>query len=673
MTCVTQLQALIMKKILSNLNAAQRDAVTFGIGNKFHRLPPPLLILAGAGTGKTSVLAHRVAYLVANGIDPSRILTLVFGNNAAKQMRDRTQVILREAGLHSKGNLEWAGTFHGVGARIVREYARQVGLRKNFTIIDPSDAVGLLKRVAQELPLRIRKQLPNLAVCLKIYSRKAARCCKLSVVLARHFPALVGKRAVLRTLLKGYEDAKLASNIVDFDDLLRLWLVLLRDQKIGRKIRRRFDHVLVDEFQDTNGLQDEILRALKPDGRGLTVVGDDAQSIYSFRGAEISNILDFAGTSKSAVKVIKLEQNYRSRRPILDLCNAVMARPEDDLSKTLWSKRKGKQKPQLRRILDGRAQAQHVADGIEQARARGVPLREQAVLFRNADHSAELEVELIRRGIPFIKRGGPKFLEQAHIKDVLGVLKWLENPRDRLSALRVLDLLPGVGQVAANAIFGQIDGRLTPSRLKRVSVPTSATPLWNDLRRLLGRRKMLKWPNDLDMACSGLLTRSGCKAHGADFVTLQTIASQFKSRREFLVGSVLDLAEIALGEGGDDRLTLSIVHSAKGLEWERVTILSAVDGHFPSMRAKDRSGAEEERRVFYVALSRAKDDLEILVPSRIHVPKGAGKHHEVYLSLKTTPFIAALDARKYLKLAEQYTAPPCRHGRQVRKAEKQYL
>jgi DNA helicase-2/ATP-dependent DNA helicase PcrA len=655
------------KTIISGLNAEQRAAVMFGIGNKCKRSPRPLLILAGAGTGKTRVLAHRVVYLVANGIDPNHILMLVFGNNAAKQMRDRTKMILQEAELDGRGDLNWAGTFHGIGARLIRDHSHQVGLRPNFTILDRSDAESLLQQVTHELPPQIRKRLPKMADCLKIYSRKAGCCCKLSVVLARHFPALVGKQAAVQTLFKAYRQAKLASNVADFDDLLRLWLVLLRDKNVGPKIRRRFDHVLVDEFQDTNGLQNEILRALKPDGRGLTVVGDDAQSIYSFRGAEVRNILHFARKFEAATKVIKLEQNYRSSQPILDLCNTVMARPGDDLSKTLWSKRKGKRKPQLRRFLDGRAQTQHVVAGIEKARKSGVPLREQAVLIRNAAHSAELEVELIRRGIPFIKRGGPKFLEQAHIKDVLGVLKWLENPRDRLSAFRVLDLLPGVGLVAANAILGQIDGRLTPSRLKRVSVPTSATPLWNDLRRLLGRRKMLKWPNDLDMACSGLLTRSGCKAHGADFETLQTIASQFKSRREFLAGSVLDLAEIALGEGGDDRLTLSTVHSAKGLEWERVTILSAVDGHFPSMRAKDRSGAEEERRVFYVALSRAKDDLEILVPSRIHVPKGAGKHHEIYLSLKTTPFIAALDARKYLKLAEQYTASPCRHGRQVRK------
>lgn len=628
------------KNILSGLNAAQRAAVTFGVGNKFEKLPRPLLILAGAGTGKTKTLAHRVAYLVANGGDPNRILLLVFGSNAAKQMQRRTRTILHEAGLKSKGDLDWAGTFRGVGASLIREYAAHVGLRRNFTILDRSDAEGLLQQAAQELNPKARKQLPRMAVCLKIYSRKVSSCCKLSVVLAQYFPDLPDKLHGLRRLFKAYRQAKLASNVVDFDDLLDLWLVLLRNRTVGRKILRRFDYVLVDEFQDTNRLQAEILRALKPDGRGLTVVGDDAQSIYSFRGADVRDIRDFPDSFRPAAQVIKLEQNYRSNQPILDLCNAVMAISKDGLGKTLWSRRKGKRKPLLLRFPDGAAQARHVAAGIEAARDCCLPLSEQAVLFRNADHSAELEVQLNRCGIPFVKRGGPKFLEQRHIKDVLSILKWLENPRDRIAAIRVLGLLPGLGLVGARAICDRLGGRLTPERLGKVVIPGLAKTSWRGLASLLSRRRNMKWPLDLGKACRWYLSVPSGKSQNCDLAALQAIASQFGSRRTFLTESVLDVSDSG-PDDGVDRVVLSTVHSAKGLEWKRVTVISAVDGHFPSAHAKDRSAVEEERRAFYVALSRAKDNLEILIPSRVVSGKRPNIFREVHVSLRVTPFIAS--------------------------------
>jgi DNA helicase-2/ATP-dependent DNA helicase PcrA len=630
---------IMIRNIVSGLNVEQRAAVKFGVGNKLYKLPRPLLILAGAGTGKTKTLAHRVAYLVAKGVNPNRILLLVFGSSAATQMRDRTQTILREAGLKGKGDLDWAGTFHSVGARLVGEFASHVGLRPNFTILNRSDAEGMIKQLAHQLPPHIRKQLPNVADCLKIYSRKVGSCCTLSVLLAQDFPDLLARQHGLQKLFKAYRQAKLTSNVADFDDLLRLWLVLLRDQKIGPRIRRRFEHVLVDEFQDTNRLQAEILRGVKPDGRGLTVVGDDAQSIYSFRGADVQNIRDFGGSFDCASEIIKLEQNYRSNQPILDLCNAVMAGSGDDLGKALWTKRKGKRKPQLRKLLDGYAQAQYVADGIEEAKARGVPFREQAVLFRVADHSAELEVELNERGIPFVKRGGPKFLEQKHVKDVLSILKWMENPRDRIAAVRALGLLPGIGAGKAEPMLDQLGGWLTLKRLGNVAVPTSAQKPWNALSKLLSRRGRLCWPRDLSKVCRWYETVSGGKFERSDLITLRTAASQFGSRREFLTVSVLDAPVAEHGDSDVDRVVLSTVHSAKGLEWECVTIISAVDGYFPSARAEDGPAIEEERRVFYVALSRAKDRLEILAPLRAFAGRCPKGFRQIHVSLKATPFI----------------------------------
>ena len=368
---------------------------------------------------------------------------------------------------------------------------------------------------------------------------------------------------------------------------------MLQDKRIAREISSKFDHVLVDEYQDTNYLQGRILLGLKPDGRGVTVVGDDAQSIYSFRGATVRNILDFPQQFTRKARVIKLERNYRSTQPILDACNAVINNASEGFKKNLWSRRKEGPKPRLTTVADESAQARYVVDRILREREAGVPLNEQAVLFRASHHSALLELELTRRNIPFRKYGGIKFLEAAHIRDVLSVLRWRENPKDQIAAFRVLKLLPGIGPATAAQMVETLDGRPpVAAAIAALRIPKAAVAAWSAFARLMKRlhKASQRWPNEFQLVSNWYaphLQRLYDDAHAraADIGQLGQIASSFRSRRHFLTELTLDPPDSTAGKiqprKDENPLVLSTIHSAKGLEWRNVYVLNVIEGCIP--------------------------------------------------------------------------------------------
>ncbi|HXQ40243.1 MAG TPA: ATP-dependent helicase, partial [Candidatus Udaeobacter sp.] len=428
------LDAMDNQSHLASLNAAQRDAVVHGIGEA---APPPLLIVAGAGSGKTNTLAHRVAHLILCGADPGRILLLTFSRRAAAEMKRRVERIcaaaLRDSKAGGSAAAPWSGTFHSVGARLLRQHASSIGLDPSFTIADREDAGDLMNMIRDELGLSGKKsRFPKKQTCLAIYSLAVNLQASLGEVLERAFPWCEAWEQELKQLFRTYVDAKQRQNLLDYDDLLLYWAEMMRTEELAARVGERFDHVLVDEYQDTNALQAGILLGLKPRGDGLTVVGDDAQAIYSFRAATVRNILDFPGLFEPPARIVTLEQNYRSTQPILAASNVVIEQAKERFTKNLFGERRSQQKPRLVSVQDDQAQASYVSDRILAAREAGVPLKEQAVLFRASHHSGVLEIELARRDIPFVKFGGLRFLEASHVKDLICLLRWAENPRDRV-------------------------------------------------------------------------------------------------------------------------------------------------------------------------------------------------------------------------------------------------
>src|SRR5277367_2515941 len=452
-----------MMKVKANafdaLNPAQRRAATFGtVAPEKGVSAGPLLILAGAGTGKTNTLAHRAAHLVLNGTDPARILMLTFTRRASQEMIKRTQHIVAEvmsdrgkAGDRSvTSRLIWAGTFHSVGGRILRLYAKHLGLDPNFTVMDRSDAADLMDVVRHELGFSGKeKRFPRKDVCLAIYSYRVNTRLPLKQTVEEQFPWCKEWEADLTRLYREYVARKQRIRALDFDDLLLYWHVMMQTPALAQSLSKNFDHVLVDEYQDTSTLQGDVIHALKPDGKGVTVVGDDAQAIYSFRAAAVENILGFADRYKPKADMVVLAQNYRSAQPILDSANALMAEGARQHRKTLLGLRQSTQKPFYVSMDDAQAQAEYIAGKILQTREIGGSLKRHAVLFRSSHHSDVLEVELTKRNIPFVKYGGLKFLEAAHVKDMMSVLRWTDNPRNSVAGFRVLKLLPGIGPAQA--------------------------------------------------------------------------------------------------------------------------------------------------------------------------------------------------------------------------------
>ncbi|RWI12587.1 ATP-dependent helicase [Mesorhizobium sp.] len=640
---------------LAKLNAEQCLAVEHGDG----AVAGPLLVIAGAGSGKTSTLAHRVAHLIVRGADPRRILLMTFSRRAASEMARRVEriageVLGRDASIITDA-LSWAGTFHGIGARLLRDYALEIGLDPAFTIHDREDSADLMNLARHELGFsKTEDRFPTKGTCLAIYSRAVNAQAPLGEILGSVFPWCAGWAEQLKALFARYVEAKQAQNVLDYDDLLLYWAQMAGEPEISAHLGGRFDHVLVDEYQDTNRLQAAILTALKPDGSGLTVVGDDAQSIYSFRAAEVRNILDFPKQFAQPAEIVMLERNYRSTETILAAANAVIGEASERFTKNLWSERRSTEKPKLVIVRDEAEQASYVCQAILTEREAGTALKAQAVLFRASHHSGPLEIELTRRNIPFVKFGGLKFLDAAHVKDVLAVLRFAENPRDRVAGFRVLQLLPGIGPSAASQIVDTMATSLDEAMgLARYRPPQRAADDWPGFVALFSqlRTGSGKWPVDLEQVrlwYEPHLERihEDATTRRADILQLEQIASGYASRERFLTELTLDPPDATSDEAGpphrdEDYLILSTIHSAKGQEWKNVFVLNTVDGCIPiDLAVGSKEDIDEERRLLYVAMTRAKDGLHLVMPQRffVHGQAARGDRH-VYAS--RTRFIPA--------------------------------
>jgi DNA helicase-2/ATP-dependent DNA helicase PcrA len=634
----------VAKEKPEELNSAQKRAVTYGrpLPDKKGVEAGPLLIIAGAGTGKTQTLAHRAAHLAMSGVDPSRMLLLTFTRRAAQEMRRRARDVIRLASNDMLGGpaqqfaqrLTWAGTFHAMGNRLLRHYAKHINLDPAFTVLDRADAADLVDSIRQQLGYDQKTQrFPRKDTCLAIYSHRINTQKPLNETLAEQFPWCVEWEQDLAKLFRAYVTRKQELCLLDYDDLLLYWHLMMQESRIAEHISRHFDHILVDEYQDTNLLQAQILYALKPTGAGLTVVGDDAQAIYSFRAGLIDNILSFPDRFNPRAEVVTLGQNYRSTQDILSCANTLMAEAPRQFRKHLISGRGDGVKPRLVTTDDLAAQAEFVCSEVLRRREMQTSLRSQAVLFRNAGHSDLLEVELMKHKIPFVKYGGLKFLDSAHVKDVLGILRWLDNPRNELAAFRTLQLLPGFGPaIARKALEHFIAAKNQFGALKDFTAPVESRLLWPKFVEMMASLAdpAKPWPGQVRTV------REWYKPHFerlyehhhtriGDIDQLELLSSQQPSRERFLTELTLDppqatsdLAGQATGD--EDFLVLSTVHSAKGMEWKTVYLLNVVDGSFPSEFATHRADLiEEERRLLYVAITRAQDALYMVAPLKFPV------------------------------------------------------
>ena len=633
---------------MQKLNPAQRAAATHGGRDPEDARAAfragPLLIIAGAGTGKTNTLAHRVAHLVLEGVAPERILLLTFTRRAAQEMTRRARHIVADA-LHAKQaargaaapsavKLPWSGTFHSIGNRLIRQHYASLGLSEQFSVLDRGDAADQMDVVRHERGLsKQEKRFPRKDTCLAIYSHRVNSGCALGETLARAFPWCAEWEAELNGLFLAYVERKLENQALDYDDLLLYWHAMMEDAALAAAIGARFDHILVDEYQDTNALQAGIVRALRPDGEGVAVVGDDAQAIYSFRAATVENILGFPAQYAPPATVIALEENYRSTQAVLDAANSLIAEGARQYRKSLRARRGAGTKPRYVSVADDRAQAEYVVREVLEARERGVLLRRQAVLFRSSHHSDLLELELVRRNIPYVKYGGLKFLEAAHVKDLLAVLRWADNPRNRVAGFRSLQLLPGLGPATAERCVTHFEaGGRSWRALAGFSAPQVEPGQWADFAALMQALAIPEgaWQGQIGRVrewYEPILEQryEAARVRAGDLVQLERIAQQHATREQFLTELALDPPQASGDLAGtpyldEDYLVLSTIHSAKGQEWDAVHVLNVADGNFPSEFSTGRDDLiEEERRLLYVAMTRAKTDLHLIAPLRYYV------------------------------------------------------
>ena len=615
------------------LNVEQRAAVRHPGG--------PLLILAGAGTGKTTTLCARVAWLVAEGVAPERILLLTFTRRASREMLQRARALVAMPN-GARGVL--GGTFHSVAHHFVRRHAAALGLPVGFGVLDAGDAADLLDLVREEHGHAERgRRFPKKSTLLDIYSRTVNAQRPLSGVLADSFPWCEEHRDDIASLFKAYTARKRALGVIDLDDLLLYWRGLATDEVVGAQIEAQFDHVLIDEYQDVNGLQADIVRHLRQECRDLTAVGDDFQAIYGWRAASARHILDFPDHFPDAT-VVTLESNYRSTQPILDIANALSAQVERAFPKQLRTDREGGVAPELVFCRDESAQASEIADRVLEARERGMDLRQQAALMRTSHDSALLELELSRRQIPFVKYGGLRYLEAAHVKDLIALFRLADNPVDEISWFRVLQLLEGVGPATARRVLDVLvtadgDG-LAAWPLAREKLPADARPLADGvIRALRGARRETAAGVRAELLSQSLTPLIKARyPDGAlrlqDLDQLVAAAREASGLGHFISELVIDPPTSSSDLAGpphldEDYLVLSTIHSAKGLEWHAVHVLALYDGNFPAcMAAGSTETIDEERRLLYVAMTRARRQLHLYVPVRYyHRPHGLDDAH----------------------------------------------
>jgi DNA helicase-2/ATP-dependent DNA helicase PcrA len=606
----------------AELNPAQLQAVTAGRG--------PHLVIAGAGSGKTRVITYRVAYLIDQGTNPSRILLVTFTNKAAREMLRRVTEVTR-----GDSTQVWGGTFHHIGNMILRRHATLVGLTNSYTILDREDAKELLQVCVTDLGISVTKhRFPKGDVLQDILSTAINAERSVAHVLEDRYPFFTLFEAEILAIGRRYRERKFKDNLVDYDDLLSLWLRLLKEHpEVLDSYRQRFLHVLCDEYQDTNAIQGEILDLLASHHGNLMVVGDDAQSIFAFRGANYANILRFTERYPDA-QVHKLETNYRSTPEVLDLANASILHNIDQYHKTLHAVRPSGPKPALTSLTDEEEQAAFVAQRVLELRDEAIPLNDMAVLYRAHFQSIQLQLELTRRGIPFDIRSGLRFYEQAHVKDVVAYLRIVVNPKDELAWKRAVKLHPGIGNATAEQIWQAVagqSGQLDLEALKALSphLGSRARRGFQEFLTLLIRLFALpQAPAEMiDTVLDGayreyLKTRyPNWASRLEDLQQLAIFALRYPSLEAFLtelsLTGVITGEDVVWDEPRDELFILSTIHQAKGLEWGVVFLIWLVDGWFPSAAGlREEGGLEEERRLFYVATTRAKEHLYLCHPQR---------------------------------------------------------
>lgn len=614
---------------LDDLNDAQRAAATAPDG--------PILVVAGAGTGKTKTLTSRVAYLLAQGVPPTEILLMTFTNKAAHEMLHRVELL-----VHTDIKGLWGGTFHHVGNLVLRRYAALLGYSNDYTILDREDSKSLIELAVKDLEIdTTERRFPKGDVLQDVISFASNTGKSVEDIVSDKYPSFEPLVPEIQQVAARYAEKKRERFAFDYDDLLTEWLRLMNEHaEVHASLAGRFRYLLVDEYQDTNKVQADLVDRLAEVHRNLMVVGDDAQSIYSFRGANFGNIIDFPQRYPDA-RIFKLERNYRSTREILGLSNASIKHNARQFQKELFTD-KGGVHPALVNAPDSSQQATFVAKKILELRDEGLMLDDMAVLFRATHHSMELQLELTRRGIPFVLRGGLRFFEQAHIKDVTAFLRVITNPKDDLAWHRVLRLLPGIGNVTAGRITdvatqgADVLAAIASDEMANL-ITRKSRESWKEFTDLLGKLDELKGaPSDMIRT----VVRDGkyktyLMVHYPNYMQrlmdleqLANYAKQFDDTDQFL--SDISLQGI-IGENvgfdppKDELLILSTVHQAKGLEWSRVFVIQLADGDFPADRAlREDDGEEEERRLFYVACTRAKDELYLVYP-QIRLGRGAGR------------------------------------------------
>lgn len=596
------------------LNPAQLKAVESTEG--------AYLVIAGAGSGKTRTLVYRVAYLVEKGVKPDHILLLTFTRKASEEMLRRAAKLLDDRCERVAG-----GTFHSFANMVLRKYAKLIDFPNNFTITDESDAEDAVNIVREKLGLdHMEKRFPRKGALLDVISKSVNKSEDIGSVLALEYPQFTEWEDEIKRIKDGYIKYKREKSLMDYDDLLVFLKKLLHDHKeVRERLSEQYKYIMVDEYQDTNKLQADIVRLLASGHGNVMVVGDDSQSIYSFRGANFKNIIDFPKVFKGA-KVIMLEENYRSTQPILDLTNEVIRNAEEKFEKTLFTKKGAGKAPVFVEARDENVQSKYIVQKILELVDDGVALRDIAVLFRAGWHSNDLEIELANHDVPFLKYGGQRFVEAAHIKDVLSYLRIAHNPHDQVSWRRALMLMRGIGEKTAGRITGQIIEKKQGFDIDEEILRKH--PDLSDLMEILkGVKPLEHQPGAL---IKGFLEYYGplLKAkyddyhkRAPDLNSLERIAGRYKSLESFLTDMALEPPEKSILEAGlkgkhDHAMTLSTIHSAKGLEWHTVFLIYVAEGHMPSYQAiDDKDAIEEERRLFYVAATRAKENLILLKPA----------------------------------------------------------
>ena len=602
------------------LNPAQYEAVITHKG--------PLLVLAGAGSGKTRTLVYRVARMVEEGIDPNAILLLTFTRRASEEMLQRAGAL-----LGGRCDQVTGGTFHSFANTVLRRYAALLGFANSFTILDRSDSEDVINLIRARLGLdKKERRFPRKQTIVEIVSLAANRVCSIAEVLDDQFPHLFNELEELIRIDDYYRIYKQERSLLDYDDLLtKLRELLQSHSEVAERLSAAFRYIMVDEYQDTNRLQAEIIRSLAHAHDNVMAVGDDAQSIYSFRGATVRNILEFPMLFPGT-KIIKLEENYRSTQPILNLSNEIILQAKESYTKNLFTRREQGVRPVLVEAESEHYQSRFVAQKILELREQEVPLTEMAVLFRSSFHSFDLELELSRRGIPFVKRGGFKFIETTHIKDTLAHLRIIANPQDAVSWHRVILLLEGVGAKSAEKILAYVlEG---PNQAQRLAEYPTRGVIGGELKKLAELLQEVTTPGlkpveQVDRVVRYYLPilkrthRDDLPKRQKDLEHFTVITERYRSLDRLLADMALEPPNNSVGDvlatehEEEGLLTLSTIHSAKGLEWHSVFIIWAVDGRFPSLYNKDEEELEEERRLMYVAATRAKENLFITYPINI--------------------------------------------------------